>query len=98
MNQKQKDTILEEWLKAIILKPNMTPLQASEAMADWWLQKLDQAYQQGAKDKVEEVRKWISDNEYCSMCCSPKKFCTKWGHSASAIDTEDLLKSLKDNT
>jgi hypothetical protein len=25
-------------------------------ITDWWLQKLDKAYQSGAKDKVEEVR------------------------------------------
>lgn len=60
MNQKQKDTIREEFMK------EFNWLNGVEAMgviikldkiADYWLSKLDQAYQQGAKDKVEEILK-----------------------------------------
>ena len=42
----------------------------------------------------ERVRKWVDENEYCSECCSPKKYCMEWGEHASAIDTNDLLQAL----
>lgn len=45
----------------------------------------------------QAIREWITENEYCSNCCSPRKFCPKWGKDPSAIDTEDLLKFLSDN-
>ena len=40
------------------------------------------------------VRDWVSENEYCSQCCSPKKHCPEWGKNASAIDTKDFLALL----
>ena len=40
------------------------------------------------------VRDWVSENEYCSKCCSPKKHCPEWGKNASAIDTKDFLALL----
>lgn len=43
---------------------------------------------------IAKIREWVDENEYCSKCCSPKKFCNKWGASASGIDTKDLLTLL----
>ena len=43
---------------------------------------------------LEGVRDWVSENEYCSKCCSPKKHCPEWGKNASAIDTKDFLALL----
>ena len=61
--------------------------QQHNHIADWWLKKLDLAV---SKER-ERIVKWVKDNEYCSKCCFPKKSCRKWGESASAIDTDDLL-------
>jgi len=49
---KQKDTIREEYIEAYLFKGLD---EDSHKQVDWWLNKLDQAYQAGAKDKVEEV-------------------------------------------
>ena len=61
-------------------------------ITDWWLQKLEEAYQQGAKDKVEEV-----DNIL-------KKELSTWAKEsigAKAVESVQRAisdKSLKDNT
>jgi hypothetical protein len=44
--------------------------------------------------EFKKVLKWLSENEYCSGCCSPKKYCRKWGEKPSAIDTDDFRKFL----
>jgi hypothetical protein len=53
MNQQKKDTIREEFEMFYF---GLWGNEKTDAISDWWLQKLDQAYQLGAKDKVEEVR------------------------------------------
>lgn len=40
---------------------------------------------------VDQIKAWISKNEYCSKCNSPKEYCQAWGKDPSAIDTKDLL-------
>ena len=65
LTQKQKDTIREEFRDKYMSNlgyriSDLTPKMelALKETSDWWLKKLDQAYQQGfergAKDKVEE--------------------------------------------
>lgn len=51
-----------------------------------------EVYLEAEKAKCKRrALEWVKDNEYCSKCCSPKKYCQKWGESASAIDTKDFL-------
>lgn len=45
-------------------------------------------------ERDEQINKWIDENEYCSKCCSPKKFCPDFGKYPSAVDTKDLLAFL----
>lgn len=49
---------------------------------------------QAIKQKLEEVKKEIVEKEYCSNCCSPKKFCTEWGKYVSALETDEVLQIL----
>jgi hypothetical protein len=68
MNQEQKDTIREEFKESFetmiidyeIIYQTGDDRRFGSDITDWWLNKLDQAYQDGfkagAKDKVEEVR------------------------------------------
>ncbi len=60
MSPKQKDTIREEFLK---MWPELNTHQqllgigrCERQVIDWWLNKLDQAYQQGAKDSLNRVK------------------------------------------
>jgi len=71
MNQKQKDTIREGFIKDFcrvepyrdtellyfkgILEKNFNLIPTPKTIMLWFDELLDQAYQQGAKDKVEEV-------------------------------------------
>jgi hypothetical protein len=50
MNQEQKDTIREEFY-AEFTEPTVNPKQ----IAEWWLNKLDQAYQQGVESRQDEI-------------------------------------------
>ena len=75
MKQQQKDTIREEFRKLQEITLDYGQLGTTKSyllnepqhnkICDWWLQKLDQAYQQGfkagAKDKVEEMLKSIKE-------------------------------------
>jgi hypothetical protein len=82
MNQEQKDTIREEF------RVTFPYLELNTNMEDWWLLMLEEAYQQGAKDKVEEVRgdiKQIFFNDECFYSDIHKKMLLS-------------LESLKDNT
>jgi len=54
-----------------------------------------QGFTAGYKQGREEILKWAEENEYCSRCCSPKKFCKEWGKYASAIATSELLEELQ---
>ena len=98
--QKQKDTIREEFrakqleldTKGGFLEDVGDDYDAvdfdMDVMEDWVIEKLDQAYQQGAKDKVEEVRgdiKQIFFNDGCFYSDIHKKMLLS-------------LESLKDNT
>jgi len=91
MNQKQKDTIREELnieIDTICEYPALTQ-EEIDKITDFMLKKLDQAYQQGAKDKVEEVTTYILKNEH-------------WDYDAiypvEVVETKPLHKLLKDNT
>ena len=55
---------------------------------------VDEDRQETIRLVLEGVRDWVSENEYCSKCCSPKKHCPEWGKNASAIDTKDFLALL----
>jgi hypothetical protein len=65
-----------------------------------WIRKIDHdtLLTQNTADTLKRVREWVNENEYCSKCCSPKKFCPEWGKHASAIDTADLLAALPDKS
>jgi hypothetical protein len=52
MNQKQKDTIREEYRERFKVS-GFFPIEIQ--LENWWLNKIEEAYQSGAKDKVEEV-------------------------------------------
>lgn len=56
MNQETKDTIREEWYKHNLSHQTQTADNFKDYVADWWLNKLDQAYQQGAKDSLNRVK------------------------------------------
>lgn len=65
-------------------------------------EKLNPKVQEALTEQKMKFRKlieiWISDSEYCSRCCSPKKFCPDFGKYPSAIDTKDFLKFLSELT
>jgi len=73
LTQKQKDTIREEFEKWHTSETTFAlGVPDDWTIADWWLNKLDQAYQQGAKDKVEEVSNKVvvyfnPSSDYCDL-------------------------------
>lgn len=88
MNQEQKDTIREEYMK----RGSWIELSESHnETVNYWLNKLDQAYQLGAKNKVEEVENIL------------KKELSTWAKEsigAKAVESVQRAisdKSLKDN-
>jgi hypothetical protein len=94
MNQKQKDTIRKEYTikagtpLALALKDN---LEAQKQFLDLAVEIRDQAYQHGAKDKVEEVVKnWKKSNK--------KKDGTADGMNNMWASFDDYIDTLKDNT
>ena len=60
LTQEQKDTIREEFEKWIDTQDPCCPMEGENKVVDWWLNKLDQAYQSGAKDKVDEVEQLLN--------------------------------------
>jgi hypothetical protein len=69
-------------------------------ITDWWLNKIEEAYQQGAKDKMEEVReqyksdieqlKLVHQLELQAISCKSLEDFVRW--------SEHSRQSLKDNT
>jgi hypothetical protein len=103
MNQKQKDTIREEFYNSYRLAVKNGGIHDQSTLdefSDWWLLKLDQAYQQGAKDKMEEVReqyksdieqlKLVHQLELQAISCKSLEDFVRW--------SEHSRQSLKDNT
>jgi hypothetical protein len=95
MTQKQKDTIREEFEDKFCVMLERADRerylaesaeQWTDKLMDYWLSKLDQAYQQGydsgAKDKVEEVDKCVRE------CAGAYDF----------VPPPELTNLLKDNT
>lgn len=49
-----EERLREKWMKAIIVSPEMTDIEANNAMADWWLEEYA-AELQAHTDRVVEV-------------------------------------------
>jgi hypothetical protein len=93
MNQKQKDTTREEWknrLNNVVLNAlhntrsteTDMPYGVLSSIQLFIQAELDEAYQQGAKDKVEEVEKCVRE------CAGAYDF----------VPPPELINLLKDNT
>jgi hypothetical protein len=97
MNQEQKDTIREEFEEKFIKHrvlhggdryPRLESIETSNEIVDFILNKLDQAYQQGAKDKVEEITP-----HFVTLMEELKKV-----YPNDIEKLNSILESLKDNT
>jgi hypothetical protein len=96
LTQKQKDTIREEWYKHNLSHQTQTADNFKDYVADWWLKKLDQAYQQGVKDKVEEVEKALSKSCLSSWLLSHSNYLTVEDAERFADSKEEqILKLIK---
>ena len=73
--KEQKDTIREEWKEELrdfydknlkAKKPTMKNLER-EILVDFVQKQRNEAYQQGAKDKVEEIIREVEKNEWFEL-------------------------------
>ena len=89
MNQEQKGTIREEFIRDFTVDgqgENMLDYILPSTIYDFIDQVQEEAYQSGAKDKVEEVRKGIA------------KYVNKKFIEGVILDPLELYNTLKDNT
>jgi hypothetical protein len=114
MNQKQKDTIREGFIKDFcrvepyrdtellyfkgILEKNFNLIPTPKTIMLWFDELLDQAYQQGAKDKVEEVRELIEERIENGYTITRRRIAIPYTDKIVEVVLQDIIESLKDNT